>query len=265
MSCKLLLFFLVAGSLAQIGLSAPMDVAPFCLPLPEGNGLMWEDPREIHRVVIHFAGEAPPAEKVKLEYWGSRWPEQHLPKDRQPGGADVGWMELGNWYNGGWRVADAEAKMESQTISFTFRPVNAKEFPRIKDYAAPFRYTLKIRVASEGPLPKVERFEILTDSVWKQDSARLEWNKAPGDPFKVEAFNGAVQKVEKTSRRRFRLQLQAASNPDPNTFDRTLVTVRSGKEIFTFATDDLKQGALFLPHLGVAVLPESDKRTYAAV
>src|SRR2546421_5905599 len=35
-----------------------------------------------------------------LEYWGSRWPEQHLPKDRQPGGADVGWMELGKCCSG---------------------------------------------------------------------------------------------------------------------------------------------------------------------
>src|SRR6266403_2047238 len=96
---KLPLIFLVAGNLARIGLTAPMDVVPFSLPLPEGNGVIWEDPREIHQVIVHFSGAAPPPGRVRLEYWGSRWPQQHVPKDRQPGGADVGWMELGNWYN----------------------------------------------------------------------------------------------------------------------------------------------------------------------
>ena len=56
-----------------------------------------------------------------------------------------------------------------------------------------------------------------------------------------------------------------AANPDPNTFDRTLVTVRNGQRVFTFAVDDLKQGALFVPHVGAAVLPEGDTRDYAAV
>jgi hypothetical protein len=78
--------------------AAPFDAARFGLPLPEGNGVMWEDPREIHHVVVHFKTAPPAPDKVRLEYWGSRWPEQHLPKDREPGGAEVGWLELGNWH-----------------------------------------------------------------------------------------------------------------------------------------------------------------------
>ncbi len=241
------------------------DAAPFGLPLPEGNGVMWEDPREIHEVIVHFIGAPPRSGKVQLEYWGSRWPEQHLPKDRQPGGADVGWMELGNWYNGGWRVADAEARTEGSTLFFTFRTVNAKEFPALKDYGAAFRYTLKTRLASDQPLPTVERIEAFTDSMWQDYSARLEWAQAPGEPIKVQAFNGRVESVQNISPRSSRIRLLVASNSDPNTFDRTLVTVRQGKDAFTFAMDDLNQGPLFLPHLGVAILPEHDKRDYAAI
>src|SRR5439155_1339878 len=63
----------------------------------------------------------------------------------------------------------------------------------------------------------------------------------------------------------FQIKVKAASNPDPNTFDRTLVTVRAGKSTFTFRVDDLKPGPIFLPELGVAILPENDKRDYAAV
>src|SRR6266568_1184423 len=274
---------LLLAAISGYSSDSRFDAAPFGLPLPasppapspshgEGvggeAGVVWEDPREIHQVIVHFSGAPPRSEKVRLEYWGSRWPEQHLPKDRQPGGADVGWMELGNWYNGGWRVADAEARTEGSTLFFTFRAVNAKEFPALKDYGAAFRYTLKIRLASDQALPKVERIEAFTDSTWKEDSARLEWAQAPGEPIKVQAFNGRVESVQNISPAHARMcgiRLLVASNPDPNTFDRTLATVRQGKDAFTFAMDDLNQGPLFLPHLGVAILPEHDKRDYAAI
>ena len=76
---------------AAVGSSAAdatFDAAPFALPLPEGSGLLWEDPREIHSVLVEFVGAAPPPDQVRLEYWGSRWPQQHLPKDREPGGGN---------------------------------------------------------------------------------------------------------------------------------------------------------------------------------
>ena len=261
--------------------SAPFDAAPFGLPLPQGSGVMWEDPREIHQVVVHFKDRPPAPESVHLDYWASRWPDQHLPKDREPGGGNVGWMELGNWYTYRWRTADAEAKADGNTITFTFRPVNAKEFPNVHDYPATFRYTLKLRVTSETPLPKIERIEAFTDSTLEPRVVNLVWKSASADKSSFEVFNGAFEKLEPTcpapsprpspkGRGRghahsSRLRLRAVANPDPNTLDRTLVTVRNGQAIFTFAVDDLAQGALFIPHAGAAVLPRDDARDYAAV
>ena len=242
----------------------PFDAAPFGLPLPEGNGLMWEDPRELHRVVVHFREAAPAPDTVRLEYWGSWWPERHLPKDREPGGGDMGWMELGNWWKYGWRVADAEAKAEGKTVAFTFRPVNAKEFPKAKDYPAPFRYTLKVRVASDQKLSAVERLEAFTDSSLESRAFRLAWN--PGVPVGVkEVFNGRMVRAESVTAQGGRFVIEAVTNSDPNTFDRTLVTLSRGPEAFTFRFDDLAQGPLFLPNFGVAVLPEADARDYAAI
>ncbi len=263
-SCVWLVGFAAAG----LGLTlqaAPFDAAPFGLPLPEGNGIMWEDPREIHKVVVHYGGPAPAPEKIRLEYWGSRWPEQHLPKDREPGGGSVGWMELGNWYTYQWRRADTEAKADGNTVTFTFRPVNAKEFPSLKDYPAAFRFTLKLRVVSEAPLPKPEQIEAFTDSTLEPRVLNLAWESAPAEKASLQAFNGAIEKSERISSRVSRVTLHAVVNADPNTFDRTLVTVRNGGVVFTFAVDDLKQGALFVPHFGAAVLPEGDRRDYAAV
>src|SRR2546425_875596 len=136
------LILLLACGFSGYALAAPFDAAPFGLPLPEGSGVLLEDPREIHKVVVQFSTVPSNPQNIRLEYWGSRWPQQRLPKDREPGGADVGWMELGNWYNGGWRVADTMVKAEGANLVFTFQPVNAKEFPNLKDYAADFRYTL---------------------------------------------------------------------------------------------------------------------------
>jgi hypothetical protein len=46
------------------------DAAPFAIPLPEGNGLMWDDPREIHSVTVDFADPIPLGSKLNLEYSG---------------------------------------------------------------------------------------------------------------------------------------------------------------------------------------------------
>lgn len=258
--------FLFLVNAAKTRGASAIDVAPFGMSLPKENGICWEDPREIHRVVVHFDGAAPAPEKIHLEYWGSRWPEQHLPKDREPGGGDVGWMELGNWFNGGWRTADTEAKVEGNRVIFSFRPVDAKEFPGIKNYPAEFRYTLKIRIAPQGTPATVKKIEAFTDSVLTDFSVRLVFEKPPRGAPKIEAFNGIVDsiKAEKNSRRAFLIDARIAQNSDPNTFDRTLITVRGGN-VFTFAADDLKSGALFLPEFGAAILPKDDLRDYAAV
>lgn len=99
---------------------------------------------------------------------------------------------------------------------------------------------------------------------WKQITVRLAWKSAPGN-LCLEASNGEVQEVENRSARQHVLQVRGAVNRTPNSPDRTLVTVHSREATFTFAPDDLKAGRLFLPELGVAILPENDGRDYATV
>jgi hypothetical protein len=94
---------------------------------------------------------------------------------------------------------------------------------------------------------------------------QLAWDKTIQEPPQLEAFNGAIEGVDRVGPGRFQARLRVTRNPDPNTFDRTLVTVRSGQGVFTFKVDDLASGPLFVRHLGVVVLPANDKRDYAAV
>ena len=257
--------FLSALCLAGTACAEVFDAAPFALPLPQGTGLLWEDPREIHQVVVQFEGTAPPVEQVHLEYWGSRWPQQHLPKDREPGGGDVGWMELGNWFQGDWRVADAEVKSGGSSLTFSFNPVNAKEFTAVKDYPAAFRYTLKIRIVAAGTLPKISRIQAFTDSQSERRVARLVWAKPLPQKPEVSAFNGQLFSCAMSAVSGHEITFQATTNPDPNTFDRTLVTVKSGKTVFTFAADDVAKGPIIVPGYQVAVLPETDRRDYDTI
>lgn len=240
----------------------PFDAAPFAASIVEKNGLVWEDPREIHEVRVEF--QSPPPAKVRLEYWGSRWPEQHLPKDREPGGGDVGWMELGNWHVGGWRIADADCKVNGTTAVFTFRPVNAKEFKKVKDYDAKFRFTYKIRVVGDKDLPEIKRIVAFTDSVTVSREVRLAWKTQPGEEPKVTVFNGQLDRIDGEPKST-RVSIICVTNLDPNTFDRTLVSIQTGTNRFTFKVDDLDQGPLLLPQFGVAVTLASDTRSYATI
>ena len=53
-----------------------------------------------------------------------------------------------------------------------------RSFPNWQDYPAAFRYTLKLRVVSEAPLPKVEQIEAFTDSTLETRIVNLAWKSA---------------------------------------------------------------------------------------
>ncbi|MBL9138632.1 MAG: hypothetical protein JNK85_22375 [Verrucomicrobiales bacterium] len=262
MGAAFALFFFRFAAMA----GTPFDAAPFGLPLPDGDGpgLMWEDPRELHEVRVTFRSVPADPARIRLQYWGSWWPERHLPKDREPGGGDVGWMELGNWWKDQWRDADTTAEWRGTTVTFRFQPVNVVEFPQLTSYPAPFRFTLKLRVAPDVSLPVVQRLEAITDSSVQPSAARVVWREPAGRP-RFSVFNGSLLDIETVDSRSRLVRFVAVRNPDPNTFDRTLVTVRRASRTFTFQPEDLRDGPLFLPDFGAAVLAASDARSYDEV
>src|SRR5436190_10716591 len=186
------LFVLLSAARGQDTPGQPFDAAPYGIAIENGRGLQWEDPREIHAVTVDFAEKVPAKLKLRLEYWGSHWPKEHLPKDREPGGGDNGWVELGNWYKGGWRVADAGQTVSGKSVTFTFRPVNEHEFPELKDYGSTGRFTLKFRIVGDEEIPKIVHIQTLTDSTLAERTARVAWKNSPASNFRAEAFNGEV-------------------------------------------------------------------------
>ena len=249
---------LVRGSPANY-----FDAAPFGTTLQDGQGLEWDVPRDIHAVIVDFASPLPVGAKVHLEYWGGPWPQQFLPRDRELGSGFSGWMELGDWYNGGWRVADTMQMISSNSIHFTFQPINAHEYPELSNYGSTGRFTLKIRIVGDQPLPEILQIHALTDSTLVDRAVRIVWEQSPASDFHATAFNGQILSMA-TDGRSTTLRVQAINN-GLNTFDSTLVTLMNGTNEFTFRVDDLTNGALYLPEYGAAILPGSDHRDYSVV
>ena len=238
------------------------DAAPFGRPLEEGIGIVWDDPREVHRVVVRTAGPLP--EDLSLSYWHGRWPERRLPKDRTPGGGDVGWWELGDWYNGTWQRADTECEIENGAATFTFRPLNEQEFPDETDFGPTFRTTLKLRLDGGGESSDGLGLEVYTDSTWEPHDVTVLCEAPGGKLPRFSAHNGQVAEVIEAGPARYLLRLWRTRNPDPNSFDKTLLTF-SSDETVTIRVEDLAYGPIVIQDFGLAVVAGETEADYGQV
>ena len=254
-------------------------------------GVIWEDARDIFRVEVGFAGSAPvpSPDTVRLEYWQSSWPVHRIPRGEPSGAGGSGWLNVGDWFQGKWLTADTNLKIDGTTYTFTFNPVNAKEFPKLTDFPAPYRSTLKLRVIAASPLPKINTFEAYTDSIWEKLEFEIEWGRTARKQRQVwdgrlEIFNGLIEQVRPisnasrvkintkeygwTSRVRKRAdgihaRILYVKKKAYHSFDETVVTVRTACETFSFAASDLiEAGYMFLPDFGVIVRRAGDDTTY---
>jgi hypothetical protein len=254
-------------------------------------GVLWEDSRDIFKVVVRFADSTSAVKpgSIALEYWQSTWPRQRIPRDRPSGAGSSGWLNVGDWYQGKWLKADTKLQIAGRTWTFTFNPVNAVEFPAMKNFAANYRSTFKLRLVGREPLPKIETFEAYTDSVWAELAFEVEWGGTARQPQiwdgRLEVFNGQVKNVQplrpestvkigpgynwnstvKGKTDGIRAAVLYARTKGYNSFDETVVTLRCGSETFSFAAADLiKWGHIFIPDFGVIVRKSGDDMTYAA-
>ena len=270
-----------------------VDVVPFG-ELKKWNaegkdyGVFWEDSRDIFKVVIKFADPNTLPENVRLEYWQSTWPRHRIPRDKPSGAGSSGWLNVGDWLQGKWLKADTNLQVNGSTYTFTFNPLSAKEFTDIKDFPVTYRSTLKLRVISDKSLPQIDSFVACTDSAWEKLAFEVEWRAASKDKQqswdgKLEVFNGILQQLQPISTTSevkvapdstwtstvkdrsdgIRADILYAKTNAYNSFDETIVTVRTTCETFSFAASDLiKQGHIFIPDFGVIIRKAGDNTTY---
>jgi hypothetical protein len=254
-------------------------------------GVIWEDSRDIFRVVVRFddVNAVPKPEDIRLEYWQSTWPNSRIPRNKPSGAGDSGWLNVGDWFQGKWRKADTKLQVDGSSYTFTFNPLNTKEFSDMKDFPAEYRSTMKLRVIGDKPLPKIEAIEAYTDSTWDKLQFEAEWGATAGQEQtwdgRLEVFNGVIQQIQPISASSdvkigagnkwtsavekemdgIRADILFAKTNAYNSFDETVVTVRTARETFSFAASDLiKHSYIFIPDFGVIIRKTGTEMTYTS-
>ena len=258
-----------------------VDVAPFAARrewiTPTDYEVWWEDPRDLFQVVVEFApGTAPDPRTVRLEYWQHSWPKVHVPKGTPVGAGHGGWLTIDDWTNGRWQIADSELVQRGDLWTYTFRPLNAREFPDENDFPATFRRTLKLALRCEAPF-QLQTLRAYTDSEWREVEIAIEW-EAQGDALteregRLEAYNGEILTLRPlvsstlvsppyawrtaavdAGTGGIVAKVRYSHNEDSNSYDRTIVTLRAGPRTFSFAMDDLlAAGPIYVRDCGALV------------
>ena len=237
--------------------------------------IWWEDPRDLQRVVLLGApGDAP-----RLEYWRHAWPEVRVAKGAVVGAGESGWLANDDWTNGAWQAADTLISRLDGGWVFTFQPLNRSEFPALQDFPADFRRTLKIRLAFDQPGAELASVEAYSDSRWQETDVTLQWRALDGQVTprdgRLEAFNGQILRVSALDERTHllpdgswqsgvkdaestgvRARVRYAFNEDPNSFDRTILTLRSdflqgALPGVSFFLDDILAAPVYVKDLGI--------------
>jgi len=246
---------------------------------PHDTGIQWSDARDIERVVVTWRKEQPDPNTVRVEYWKGQWPEKRVPKGAVAGAGFSGWLAEDDWFNGRWQRAEVRLEREENRWCYTFAPLGVAEFPAITNFPATYRRTLKVRLASEGALPKVKELEAYSDSTWRTVEVAVEWGGNASDSReevwngRAEVYNGHLEEVSPLRRTStvlirpggwrshvfartdgVKLKLRATENPDINTLDKTVVTIRTKAHSFSFQVNDLvENGPLYIRDFGVLI------------
>lgn len=277
----------------ELTVGGAVDVAPFGEVRDwdgKAVGVVWEDARDVAKLVVKFADgvTAPDPASVKLQYWRDRWPEERAPRDKLLGSGGSGWMEAGDWYQGKWQDADCQMAANGGEWTYTFNPINAKEFTQYPNFNATYRTTLKIRLLFPDKAPRIACIKTYTDSVWQQGSVIVEWGgtATSGDERwdgKAEAFNGYVtgvralagSKVSVNSDRTWAstvnkgtdgiaLDLWYAKPVPVSSFDESIVTVRARQHTFSFLAREAAEGKrMYIRDYGVIVKGPRDSSSFA--
>ncbi|MEK7405608.1 MAG: hypothetical protein AAB225_10920 [Acidobacteriota bacterium] len=248
--------------------AANVDVAPFGKKIasPDSVGVEWGEMRRIARVEVVFPEGAapPPPEKMKVEYWRRVWDGRAIRRYVEQGAGGVGWAAMDDWYNGEWKTADVRARSAGRTVVFTFAPSHEKEFSNLQQRGPTYRATLKLRVSlpSAAKAPELRTF---SDATWQTSNLVIRFEKRTACDDPLEIYNGSL--VSKTAAPApggcaLRAAVRYAFNPEDADTDRTIVTVRSAANPFSFAVDEAERGdRIYVKDFGVLVTRASDPIT----
>ena len=243
-------------------------------------GLEWTEPRDVRQVVVHYASDSGIPPNLRVQYWRKNWP---TPAPERLPGARRGWIGHDDPWHGQWTTVRTEKVIDGDTCTFTFDPVdlaevgNAEQLDRAEHYLARFRRTLKLRLVSMGEeQPVITGLHAYSASRWQEGLVDVCFGVGQETPTdwsgRAEAANGCILGVEpldfatgdsvsqegvwscSVADRAKGVRLRILyTDCDPTSADRTVVTVRTKAQSFSFLVSDLDRGPIYIRDYGVLI------------
>jgi hypothetical protein len=243
--------------------------------------LEWEEMRDIFSIVLTGC-DASILSKAKIQYWQRVWPKQRVPKGAIVGAGGSGWMADDDPYNGDWKDADVKMMTKNKAI-YTFNPINEKEFPEIGDFNADYRKAMKLRVVFDNDIDDKCKIKVFSDSTWNETEIKIEWGDGFADKSwkgNIQVYNGKLidvislsENIKLNPDKSFgsdkkqaciKAKIKFAYNEDANSFDKTIATMRTSAESFSFLIDEVEAGEkIFIKDLDVLISKAVDNIGYA--
>lgn len=236
------------------------DIRPFALPNTPANEIRFEDPRDVTRVVVTYAGAAP--DSIMLSYLQKTWPRSR-PETIDPVAYahGTGWIGIDDWFNPKWQEAAVDVERTGDSaLSITFKGLHTEQSD-VTDYNVTFRRTLGVKIDStDGRQPK--NVEVYTTSLPKRSELRVTLG---ANGARVSAYNAKLStdpKVWESKPRTFRLSVQHMTPAHPFSYDEGLVTFEIDDDAFTISLVSLaKQGPIWFEDNGAFVTFADDPTT----
>jgi hypothetical protein len=236
-------------------------------------GLEWNEPQDVHQVVITYADAVPPG--VCVQYWQNNWPNRA--PERLPG-ARRGWLGRDDPWHGKWVTVRAAEKVDGCTCTFTFDPLDLTEMKllgwgsyetatllsEIEHHLARFRRTLKLRLVSGGETcPVVSAVQAFAPAAWRDAEVDVHFEDASDLPSawdgKAYCTNGHLLSVTPLEQG-VRLHLLYTPGTTASA-DGTVVSLHAAQHAFSFLAADLEQGPIYIKDYAVWVYPSGSDLT----
>jgi hypothetical protein len=259
----------------------PVDIASFALPNTEPGQIWFEEPRDVARVMVEFAEEAP--DDIGLSYLRKIWPEVRLEESaNRSHPSALGWVRQDDWFNRDWQRAAIEVSREgARRIWITFHGLKT-EFPELEGYDVVFRRTLGLRL--EVPdTEAIQNMAVFTESAPTRSVLRVTLDAGrdtPGNTIRLTGYNAFVEAVaavqgvavdEKNvvelgsaAPRQFEVTLKHMIPVHDYSGDDGLVTFALDDDAFTISLTSIeKEGPIWFEDVGFFIVRADDPVTFA--
>jgi len=267
------------GLLGRVLKDKDLYEIPQSAPSEWNVGVRWDEERDVQQIGIDYQNKFSEslARDTKVQYWFHTWP-QNAPKGHSiEDNLDDPWQ-------GKWLTANTDFRIQGNSVIYSFKPLTKEENLRANNLPNPVNYrrTLKIRLLYNTQPPGIRDLKVFSPTMQKKLAVRIQLDPAKLTRKEIngtlEIYNGEIGKVsgwkweagdKMNSKNDWSFHLNkrpkgivadliTTESLLPGSNDLSIVTVRSSVGTFSFSTNDLAHGPMYIPAYSAYITLASD-------